>query len=110
MEKLSVRWQYGASPVTEAVLVLLVMLAAAIAVGVFAQKAKGRTGIVWALIALACQGAVFVVFGMASAAHNPGLLETDSGMGALGIFTVGIGAGVAAVIVATLPNRAASKW
>lgn len=94
----------------EAVLILLVMLAAAIAVGVFAQKSKGRTGIVWTIIALACQAVVFIVFGMSSAAHNPGLLETDSGMGALGIFTVGIGAGVAAVIVATLPNRSAPKW
>lgn len=86
-------------------MLFIAMVIGAVAVGALAQIWKRRTGAIWAFVAMITQAAAAVFGGMAIAINSPGLTDQPSGAMAFAILTVGVGAGFAALVVATLPRR-----
>lgn len=84
-------------------MLLVVMIATAVAVGWYAQTRKARIGLVWGLLTLAAQ--VGVVAAVVVSVAGEQLYGTPAGDFATGAMGVGLGGGVMAVIVATLPKR-----
>jgi hypothetical protein len=91
---------------------MIIWLVAPILVGVFAQKVRGRTGIVWFLVAGALEAAAIAILDAATTsgpkyAFDPSyrqMIDGPGGMAALTIMAVGFCVVATGTILMTLPT------
>lgn len=83
---------------------LLAILVQAIAIGVFAQKRLGRTGIVWALVALALSGGAMLVVDAARSQTDPTIPQDAKDLTAV-IMVLGFSTVVTMIVLLTLPRK-----
>ncbi len=83
----------------------ILMLAASIAIGWFAQTRKGRTGAGWAFLSMAAMATAWVFLFFCMSMAKPGIFDTDANLYGLAIMDVG-GVGVLlGLVVASLPEK-----
>ena len=86
----------------------LMMLAASIAIGWYAQTKKGRTGAGWAVLSMGAMATAWFFLFFCMSLAQPGLFDTDANLYGLAIMVVG-GAGVLlGLVVASLPAKKAA--
>jgi uncharacterized protein YneF (UPF0154 family) len=89
----------------------LSMFIAAVLVGFMAQRWKGRTGAAWWFLTMVLQllaQLCIAYWVVGDATHRELLQGPPIGLAAFVTLSIVLGAGAAAVIVATLPNRGRS--
>lgn len=85
-------------------LVLAGITLQALAIGVFAQKRLGRTGVVWALVALALSGGAMFVVESARGQTDPAIPQSTKDLIA-GIMVLGFSTVVTLIVLLTLPRK-----